>query len=287
MKSDLNLDLAKGFSDCRNIPALVHNISPEHSALQRSVWNLTELNQRLEVQNQQLEVRCDELARNNTQLTFINRSLSSEATRHEEMMLNLSETNRHLEQENNRLIILNAEFAEERLGLSTTIGALERQNENLTDLYQRELKRSQELSVLNDNLSQELRERRENSTFLWVQSQELLDQNVLLQGENLQLREMVGLVRSEMKECERTVRNLTEAQENQNFGREILELSNRVQLLQAEFTSLNLYCPVVNHTTQGKHFAHHLPQTTQTFPVTLGQLCTTGLFNKKFIRARF
>lgn len=248
MKSNLNPELPRGLSGCRNLTAQVRRISHEQSssALQRSIRNLTELNQRL-------EVRCDRLAANISQLTSINRILSVEATRHEEMMLNLTETNRHLEQENNRLIMLNAGFAEERLSLSTRIGALEKQNENITNLYQRELKRSQELSALNDNLSQELRERKENSTLLRAQSQELLDQNVVLQSENLQLREMVGHVRSQIKECERTVRNVTEAQENQNFGKEVLEMSNRFQVVQDELTSLNLYCPVVNQTTQGKH----------------------------------
>ncbi|KAG5262905.1 hypothetical protein AALO_G00280310 [Alosa alosa] len=193
--SPLNPDVARTFqNDYRNLTDQLLSISEERSALQRSVWNLTELNHRLDVQ-------CDELAGNNTELTSINRILFLEA-------------DRHLREENDKLVIVNAVFAEERENMSTTIGVLERQNENLTDSHQRELERTLELSALNDKFSRELREKTENFTLLWPQNQELLDQNVLLQSENLQLIETVGRVRSQKKECDRAVRNLTEALEN-------------------------------------------------------------------------
>ncbi|XP_048090007.1 C-type lectin domain family 4 member M-like [Alosa alosa] len=227
--SPLNPDVARTFqNDYRNLTDQLLSISEERSALQRSVWNLTELNHRLDVQ-------CDELAGNNTELTSINRILFLEA-------------DRHLREENDKLVIVNAVFAEERENMSTTIGVLERQNENLTDSHQRELERTLELSALNDKFSRELREKTENFTLLWPQNQELLDQNVLLQSENLQLIETVGRVRSQKKECDRAVRNLTEALENttrlqnQSLGREIAELRNGIHLLQQEVTSLNLYC---------------------------------------------
>ncbi|XP_031417136.1 CD209 antigen-like protein E [Clupea harengus] len=135
--------------------------------------------------------------------------------------------------------------------MSAAIGVLRRQNDNLTDLHLRELERRQALFSLNTNLSRELRESAENNTLLWAQSQELLEQSALRNSENLELRVAAERVRSQNKECERVMRNLTGAQENaQNFRREVAELRNSSQHLQGELTSLDFYCPVVNQTTQ-------------------------------------
>ena len=200
-----------------------------------------------------MEVQCDELASNNTQLISINYNLSLGASRHEEIVYHLTETNQQLSEDNGQLIILNGVFAEERDNMSAAIGVLRRQNDNLTDLHLRELERRQALFSLNTNLSRELRESAENNTLLWAQSQELLEQSALRNSENLELRVAAERVRSQNKECERVMRNLTGAQENaQNFRREVAELRNSSQHLQGELTSLDFYCPVVNQTTQGK-----------------------------------
>ncbi|KAL2078310.1 hypothetical protein ACEWY4_025995 [Coilia grayii] len=248
VRCSLNPEAARTTSHCRNLTAQLLSISEAHAQLQTSVMNLTEL-------NLQLVYQSEELASNNTHLTSINRILSLEAALHQEIISNLTENNQQLREENGRLTVLSEVFADERDNMSVAIGVLERQNDNLTKLYLREKEKEQAIVSSNTNLRRELRESADNNTLLWAQSQQLLDQNVLLQSENLKLNETVGQIRAQQKKCQREW-NLADAQEhqirfqNQNLTKEIALLSNSVQHLHEQFSSLDHYCPVVNQTTQ-------------------------------------
>ncbi|XP_049419305.1 CD209 antigen-like [Epinephelus fuscoguttatus] len=229
------------------------NISDSYSTLATENNDLRRDNELLKEHSAWLHQQTTLLNRTSAGLMSVNLALSLESTELTEQIVNLTSANQQLTHEQERLVRYASEQEEEKLNMSQTIKHLVDSN------AQREEERREINSLLRDELGQ-LKER----------NQQLLEINDEYQAEVKNLSERIGALLDEdleraSEQNTQLQQRLTELQEqNMNLSRMLMkerqEAAERedetermvadVQSIKEAYSSLDLYCPVVNHKTK-------------------------------------
>lgn len=170
-----------------------------------------------------------------------------------EQIVNLTSTNLQLSQEHDRLVRLTSEQEEEKTNTSRVIKHLVKSNE----LQEQEGQRLSQINVLLRDELLQLKDKNEG----------LLEINNRFQGEIKNQSEQITALLDDCEEASRRnaelQERLTELQEeNQNLSSTVMkerreaaeredDRRNETERMEAEYRSLDLHCPVVDHKTKG------------------------------------
>ncbi|XP_036938240.1 asialoglycoprotein receptor 1-like isoform X2 [Acanthopagrus latus] len=228
------------------------NVSESYVSLSKANSVLRGDNQVLKEQSAWLDEQARLLNRTSAKLMSVNLALSLESTDLMEQIVNLTSTNLQLTQEHARLVRLTSEQEEEKMNTSRTI-------EHLVESNQLQEQEGQRLSQINVLLREELLQLRDKN-------EELLEINDRFQGEIKNQSEQIAAL---LDDCEEASRRNTELQErltelqeeNQNLSSTLMkerqeaaeredDRRNETERMEANYRSLDLHCPVVNHKTK-------------------------------------
>lgn len=263
------------------------NISESYLTAAKANTDLRGDNDMLKQHSVWLEQQTQLLNKTSAKLMSVNLALRSESTNLMEKILNLTSTNSQLVLENERLVQHASEQEEQRLNMSQTI-------RHLLDSNTQQEEERRRLAEVSRRLKDELVQLREKS-------QELLEINNGFQGEIKTLSEQVGA----LLDCEETSthntqqlqQKVTELQEqNQNLSSVLLkerqEAAGQVEQTAANmhsvkeaYSSLDLYCPVVNFKTKGTQNAVEDESHVITQRVTQPIFASQSVFAKSVQRA--